>query len=205
MTSQSDDEHDLAIHEAGHAVAYLRLGKRIAKVTVIPDRKQGSAGHVERARRGAPPTEESKARIEQLCKGERRDAWASHAEEEIIVSMAGLAAQRLLARGPLRKWRARFDEGDILELALSLDLGPEEALALLGVLRRDADELVAQSRDTIELIAEALLEHGTLTHDDVVVVYEHGLAGLALVRDWMRRRAWRERVESTPAELRIDW
>jgi ATP-dependent Zn protease len=90
-----------AYHEAGHAVACLKLGRGFLCVTIVPD--QDSDGEVKRTK--APKS-----------KSER---WL---EREVLISLAGLAAEkRYVGR---TDWKgARSDTSQASDLMLGLFRG----------------------------------------------------------------------------------
>lgn len=149
-----------AYHEAGHAVAYVRLSLPFTSATIVPDAQGGSAGGA----RGAPfhPVGSGLKTLDRL-------------EKEIIVALAGpLAQRRHTGRndhvGAVKDWRRaaefafrRFGErpepgqprGDLEDVVA----------AYLRYLELQTERAVASPSwwSAIEVVAAALLERGTLS------------------------------------------
>jgi cell division protease FtsH len=154
-----------AIHEAGHAVASIVLGRAFDFVTIVPN--DDTDGHI-----AHPP---------------RPEGWHNDPQsvrDEIVILIASAAAQRLIL--PRSHWRADYgvrldavydkkklldgsDHSGVLLLLREIICGrdPEAQWACYADCSRRAYSLVETHRDKIEAVAAALLEKLTLSYDDV--------------------------------------
>jgi hypothetical protein len=145
----SDEVRRAAYHEAGHAVAHLRLrpSAYIGDITVVPDPEAGTLGT---------------GKFEEIWAG-NREAWI----DEVIVLCAGYAAEMLT---DALEGSARLGATDDFETAEaiikrhgldSLDRHIDAARELL---------LRPQNRRALDLFSRELQKHGTLLSDDVEVL-----------------------------------
>lgn len=137
-----------AMHEAGHAVAAIRVGLLFDHVTAAPD-------------------------IEQELDGELH--WTDlHASGDVAMSPTLLAV--VLLAGPCAEARATRRRIDRV-FAGTAATGDREALASLGLsdaqfvaASRDAVALIERDWAAIERVAEALLDGGSLGFDEVEAI-----------------------------------
>jgi len=133
-----------AYHEAGHAVMALRLGYEVRKVTIV--RRQGVLGKAEIRNRTSP--------------------------DDIRIDLAGALAEALvnpndeqIQLGALSDWRnVRRSTREFVALGF---IGDQEGDILIEELLQETRALVRRDKAAITKVAEALLEHKTLTGDDV--------------------------------------
>jgi ATP-dependent Zn protease len=138
-----------AYHEAGHAVMAYRLGYPIKKVTIV--KRQGVLGKVEVRNQGSP--------------------------DDIRIDLAGQLAEALvnsndvqLQVGSRSDWRnARRSAREFVELGF---IGDGEKGTLIEELLHETRALVHRDREAIAAVAEALLEHKTLTGADITQIME---------------------------------
>ena len=158
-------EAAMAYHEAGHAVACYYMHVKINSATIIPD--EVSLGHVrpENMFRGLNPEADLSGRVRLQI------------ERAIIISLAGMAAQRRFSKRSWRQYHGSSDFRSAGDLALYIGGDGAGATAFLHWLQLRADQLVeAQWRD-IECVARALMKRKTMTGDEIVEVIdgEHGI------------------------------
>lgn len=170
------NQHDLtrrgtAFHEAGHHVIAYRFGLVTDGVTIKPNDERGTLG----------------------------DSWSEGGLDDraqVIVCLAGLAAQRMVAPDASVEVGAWGDYEQAREL---LERGAvDESLEILEV---EAAALVAKDRAAIEAVAAALLEFETLPGDEgdrIVDCIDGGL-------DWRRNlREYREFIRACSLRRRLD-
>ena len=102
-----EDRRRVAIHEAGHAIAALALGRPLKSVSIIPDGTYG--GTTEVINKASPPT-------------------LADIEDLVVIALAGRAADELLGRG------ANAGARDDLRTATELLLGARTQFGLAGSL-----------------------------------------------------------------------
>jgi ATP-dependent Zn protease len=151
-----------AIHEAGHAVALIILSEAFNSVTIVPA-DDGVPGHIAFTR-----------------------GWLNKCDPQhaIVCMIAGATAQRLFF--PRSHWRAGYgmllrpgavynkaklhdgtDFSTVLLLLQGLARGRRERVRIHTDCAARAHSLVETHQDKIEAVAAALLEHQTLSFDDV--------------------------------------
>lgn len=131
-----------AYHEAGHAVAALALGRPVAKVSVLSNRERLGACHFQ--------------------KGVFRPSkdWV---EQEIIISLAGLAAEARHT-GEYARDAAERDLRYVRDLAVNR-AGPRQADRLERRLLAKTEYLLADDGNwrAVEAIAAELLARGEIS------------------------------------------
>jgi ATP-dependent Zn protease len=138
-----------AYHEAGHAVIALRLGYEVGKVTI--KRRQGVLGRADIRNRTSP--------------------------DDIRISLAGALAEALvnpsdekIQLGAHYDWRnTRRSVREFVALGF---INGRERDILIEELLHETRALVRRDREVIARVAEALLEHKTLTGDDIKRIVE---------------------------------
>lgn len=153
MAKRMRSETATAYHEAGHAVAYFRLGKRIRKVTIVPnDGYRGCCFGYGKL----PPLDGSV---------EITPAIEKKVEKEIQIFFAGaLAEAKHLGRNP-RGWSKLTDVDCVMDLAMAMNGSMKTTEAYLNWLYLAAKELF-NDEDTwkaVEAIAQELLKKKTLS------------------------------------------
>jgi ATP-dependent Zn protease len=144
-----------AFHEAGHAVALFAAGLSAETVCIVPGK--GYSGYC------VHPS------VYEYITANRRER-RSIARDYIIVSYAGMAAQRLVDPEP-NKYHGQNDDVSAFNLSRQFQVFPRRMAyvgdelhdAFLGRLRREAEQLVRRHRRSIEVLAEALLRNKTMT------------------------------------------
>jgi ATP-dependent Zn protease len=134
----------VAYHEAGHAVVALRLGYEVGKVTIV--RRQGVLGKAHIRDRTSP--------------------------DDIRINLAGALAEALvnpsdeqIQLGAFSDWRnTRRSVREFV--ALGFINGREKGI-LIEELLQETRALVRRDKEAIARVAEALLEHKTLTGNDI--------------------------------------
>jgi ATP-dependent Zn protease len=159
----------VAFHEAGHHVLAFRFGMVTDVVTIKPDPSGGTLGT-------------------SMSEG----AWSdgSMDREQVLILLAGLAAERMVAPG------TRAEDGAGKDYARARELLEGGSVAeSLEMLESEAAALVAQDRSAIEALAAALLEYETLPGDEADVVVECVDCG----QDWRAGlQGYRERFKRAP-------
>ncbi len=155
-TEHGVDKRATAIHEAGHAVIGCVLGLLCGGATIIQD--EDSAGHA--------ITNDPWAILSAWeTRGKYRETETAF-RARIIAFMAGREAEIALLSSS-----QGGDGDDQYQIALMADAelcdDPEDWARWEPRLRRQTRRLIAHHRDTIERVAEVLLEHGTLEPDEI--------------------------------------
>ena len=146
-----------AYHEAGHAVAHFARGRRIDRVSIVPDEDGGSLGHVRG--RILLDTEKWRAGIREFDTPRERRA----AEDTIIAALAGPIAEAKLT-GRRNRAGAAGDYERVGDLLDALDDGDDAvAAAHLNFLEVLAAQLIDRYWPLVEVLAEELLARGTLS------------------------------------------
>ena len=143
-----------AIHEAGHAVVGRVLTLVCGSTTIVPDHKDGAAGHTIIA-------DHHECEHEWRKRGKVRDKDNAVFHGRIKAYMAGGEAEVILL-GSTKG--GDFDDRRQIELmAKELDHDPAEWARWEVRLRRQTRRLIRQHRDKIERVANALLANGKLS------------------------------------------
>ncbi|MEL6188648.1 MAG: hypothetical protein AAFU79_28850 [Myxococcota bacterium] len=139
-----------ALHEAGHAVLAVLLGRKVERVSVRP-RPQTRIVAAPKLPRGRPRTDAQRARL----------------ESEIMLAVAGLAAERALDLD---------DRRSLLAAGADLHRATDLALQLAGRARAEptllhflsvAQRMLRSRQDVLLDLAQALEEAGELDGADV--------------------------------------
>jgi hypothetical protein len=158
------DLEDTAHHEAGHAVAAWWLGqlKKRDLVTIIPDPRTGSLGHLRNPPRFLSEMEESSGN------SGYRDRMVLQAEKFVVVCLAGNAASCRHRKMKKRRYLAggRSDREQAVEVLGRLARG-EELTAYFHLLQLRAENLVARFWPEVESVAKRLLSEKTLTCEQI--------------------------------------
>ena len=160
----TDERRETAHHEAAHAVTYFWYDVPFRKVTIRPDKKRESLGHVAFTRRRLRWKYEPEGPVE-----ERRRRLRM--ESEIVALYAGAWGEATLKGGMPEDGHAQDDE-DAVALASRLFYETEELDAFLRFCFLQARNFVRTPVRWVEIqaVAEALLERETLTRDQVRLV-----------------------------------
>lgn len=150
----------VAVHEAGHAVAAVRLlgWRSIRLVTIVAD--GNAAGRVEL----------TKTALRRLIDPDLHavdvktlDAAVSHA----VFALAGEAAQRRLAPGSYRRYQCEHDLASMGEMLFAVTSGARESDRMAAWLDVRAAEFVKRWAYEIEAVARSLLDRARLTGEEV--------------------------------------
>ncbi|NKE71246.1 hypothetical protein [Candidatus Manganitrophus noduliformans] len=147
-----------AYHEAGHAAASYLLGRRICRVSIVPDYKNGSLGHSagHRLRNFHPDYDES-------------DKTRLKVEREIMILMAGEEAEWFYS-GRRNKEGARSDRHEVFKLMGYIDDDPDSWRLYCKWLRIRTRRLVINHirwKVAIPAVAHALLSKNKMTGAEV--------------------------------------
>jgi hypothetical protein len=200
--SEADDER-IAIHEAAHCCAGLSLfgPQSLGGATVVPSdqysgRTWGPSNAVETG--DVPRDLCERMRALMPTDGEPiADAAEifAHVFGRCVDLLSGSAGEAMLCTdGP--PWPAPSDLTQAQRLASIVCCSPSAIEHYLAYCRVEAANLVARHRTSIEAVAAALIEHRTLTGDQIVSVVAESVAREAMAAERQRRRDWRERTES---------
>jgi hypothetical protein len=146
-------ERSTAYHEAGHAVAAIAQGVAVRSITIVPSKQEGYAGRVQH--------EDLTRRVN--LDTDNSPNIRSRIERQIVVALAGAAAQRKYDR---RSWRSFHSSGDYetaANLADAISSSTAASEAFLNWLAIATDDLIATRWVEVEKIAKALLEEKTLS------------------------------------------
>jgi ATP-dependent Zn protease len=143
---------DIAYHEAGHAVIALKLGFGVTKVTLKPRPNSVTAARTDIQAGPATPTNIA-------------DAEALN----IKVDLAGALSEQLVSSTPLDELFANGSRGDWRHAKWTARQWNtrSEAEVLIVMLALETATLVQEHKETIVRVASALLEHKTLTGDEI--------------------------------------
>lgn len=156
-------EHEpwrVAIHEAGHAVAAVKLRTGLRTASIVQDDQ--SFGRVSGATLlrgksgGTSPTMFRQERI----------------ERQIVVLLSGYAAEEKEFGNSAEFDGAEQDYQNAFELAGSFVGSQEECNEYIGQLSLRADQLVGDHWSAIKAVAQALLKHQELTRSEVLRLIE---------------------------------
>jgi hypothetical protein len=152
---------DTAHHEAGHAVAAWWLGqlKKRDLVTIMPDRRTGSLGHLRNPPRFISEMETS---------GGNSGRAILQAEKFVVGCLAGNAASCRHRKMKKRRYLAggRSDREQAIAI-LSHIAGGEELTTYFHLLQLRAENLVARFWPEVESVAKRLLSEKTLTSEQI--------------------------------------
>jgi hypothetical protein len=175
-------EYEIAIHEAGHAVAALVVGMPLIMATILPG-ENGTLGHIE-THSGGPYWQP----------GDGKDCLRELVEAECIMTLAGGMAERLFL--PRSDRRGCWEDYERVRLLLwYCDLHRP-------TLVRHTERLVRLHAEVIKSVAGALIIHRWLSGDDVEAL----CPGITLRRrDPASRRAAMDRHWPSGGSTRRDW
>lgn len=158
----SKELESTAYHEAGHAVIGHALGIPFAYVTIEPD--HDSAGHII----AADPYSIMEIWEE---RGKYRDA-SSASKAKIIGLMAGAETERVLLNlSPVGDEDDRDQIADLVEHGYFI-VADDDWPRIEARLRSHTQRLIRYHRQRIKRSAEALLENGSLTFENVEAFFQ---------------------------------
>ena len=156
-----------AFHEAGHAAVGVVYQLPIARVTIDPERVGAATGYCIVGRASVPREEADR------IYRERPDALPTTLPDSFAATLlhllAGGAAEVHRVGRPTGDgdWRDRLEAEHLIGLALGVPPWSREVRAVMGAARAFASYVVWRHRHSIERIAAALLERGTLDGDEI--------------------------------------
>jgi hypothetical protein len=213
-TRSAEYNRRIAAHEVGHAFIARALGTSVDFVTIVP-----SGGYAGRCvRRGAPSaqlnllastpaptTEPTTQQVMDICTaiGAPMIGMARvEIAEEIMraqVVVTELVAGRVAEKVFFPDHEPLPAEHDLLEARAfaSVCASPGAAVdALLAYASADADTLIRAHLPVVTALIDQLVEHGTLSGEQVDEIISGALARFALAKEQARRRDFAQRVKS---------
>jgi len=205
MTGVEADLRRIAHHEMGHVIAQFALGRRIERVSIVPDEDKGSLGAMH-AQRSRADRQRDHRNVETLRERQQVQDW-------IVTCFAGAEAEArfrgIEAKGVVAEGGADHDRRIIAELGELLEPSPKPCAALLDYLRARAADLIELHWYLIEATVPDLVARRVLSGVAVrrllrVAILEQpeagefGLSGddtlhhLRTTADWIgrARRGW---------------
>ena len=143
-----------AHHEAGHVVAGWRMGENSRAVSIVPAKDKRYLGYHQSPRYSKPlygPSPHVQRRLENIA----------------LVCLAGPAADRRFNPRGFRHYSGQRDRETAIDLLWHMSDTTEEAEAYFRLVQVRASILVEGYWRTIEHVAEALLEKGTLMGGEI--------------------------------------
>jgi hypothetical protein len=159
-----------AYHEAGHAVAAIRLGIGLGRkgINIIPDSNENRAGmaHLRKGFAGRPDIETS-------------DRMRIGAEKNAVATFAGEVAQRKFSSSSIRNWHGSSDRHQVVDLLSHFVPETRELEAYCRWLHIRAENLINAPVvwDQIQAVADALVQRGHLKPQEVKTICKHALQG----------------------------
>lgn len=149
----------VAHHEMGHAIAQFVLGRRIERVSIVPDEKVGSLGHTF-SRLPDILGKRDELSITTLQERAQVQDWivTAFAGAEAEARFRGVEVSEVIAEGG-----ADYDRLLIEELGELLEPSPEPGAALLDYLRARAADLIEVHWYLIETTAPELVARRVLS------------------------------------------
>jgi hypothetical protein len=204
--SAADDER-IAAHEAAHCLSGLVLfgPGSLGGATIVPSEKFGGRtwGPTSSAEFGSMEHEDVPV---DLCEAMRRLMPAdgepivsvseihAHVRGRCVDLLSGSEGERAFCDdGP--PWFAESDLAQARNLA-SIICSPSAIDLYLDFCRAESASLVAKHSASIRAVAAALIEHRTLTGDQIVAVVAESVAREAMAEEQARRADWQRRTES---------
>jgi ATP-dependent Zn protease len=154
-----------AYHEAGHAVAALVQGREVSEVTIVPDAKGDTLGHL---RQDSLP-----ALVLDQCDPGAPEQRAG-VEREILFCFAGPIAEEIFC-GRKNHDGASGDMTCALRLASFLCGNVDETAAYFDRLLLQARDLVLSHWPAVKRVADELLDRRTLTGPQATEAYLAGI------------------------------
>ncbi len=136
-------QHLTAIHEAGHAVMALLMGRPVQKVSIVPKTRRLGAVTMQKGR--SKPTKDL-------------------LEADLLILLAGMAAEARCS-GKYNLQGAAQDLQMAEKLALHRGGNPKQASKVIGKALDKTNHLLSQEENwaAVKAIAKELLEHQTIS------------------------------------------
>jgi hypothetical protein len=126
----------------------------------------------------------------------------AHVRGRCVDLLSGSEGERLLCPdGP--PWPADSDLAQARSLASIVCSSTETVELFLAFCRAEAANLVAKHRASIQAVAAALIEHRSLTGDQIVAVVAECVAREAMAAEHARRAAWQRAEESAASFVAV--
>jgi len=208
----------IAGHEIGHAFVSRALGDTVHAVTIIPDR--GPNGFEGRCVRSGPiseltltdchqsQTEEILSiceRLEKLtpelgCARVESSEYYIRAQNNITELVAAECAE-LILHPDLPSLGAKHDFVEAGAFAKVAVAAQPAVAALISYCRAEATALLAANIDIVNALVEALIEHGTLSGEQVDEIISNCITVRSMAAERQRRVDWKQR-ESNAATFK---
>ena len=144
-----------AYHEAGHAVVAWRLGVAVRGVSIVPDEDtSGRCHHAALIRGKYPELDDSLRAVVRM-------------QKQVMVSLAGLIAQRIHSPRSVRRYHAHTDHRAAVDVALHLTSSEEEASAFLKWLEIRTGNLLRAHWPMVDALSKELLARGSMRGKEV--------------------------------------
>jgi ATP-dependent Zn protease len=153
-----------AYHEAGHAVADWKFGFTVKIASIVPDSKNGSAGHV---------SSRTRLHFRSLEYSTPSGARIGKIHEQIVSLLAGHAAQKRYNARSVRSYHAQNDREAAANLLFSLHAA-NELPHVIRYLEKKAGNLIASNWFVIDYLAKELLKRKTMSGQEVEDEILHG-------------------------------
>jgi hypothetical protein len=148
-------------HEAGHAYAAWTLNIRIKSVTVVPDSANDSFGAINRH-------SALSRRFRDVAAGLISDSTRLKAENEVMVSLAGMVAQKRFSPRSCRKFHGHYDTQNVIDvLSRFADEREMKAWHKLLLIKTENMLLNPIAWVGVTAIAQQLSTQNTLTSEDI--------------------------------------
>ena len=158
-------ERSTAFHEAGHAVASFRVGRKFRHVTIVPG--DDSAGHVRNYRLSSSPAHMEPRQLPW-------DRFPDWIDRIVMISLAGETAQKKGAPRSVRQFHASGDRESIMNWVTATGCaGWEEYLAYCR------ERLASMFNDRVTwagvvALVDALVEKKKLSHSEACQAFREG-------------------------------
>jgi hypothetical protein len=201
-----DDDWRVAIHEGSHCLSGLVLfgAGSLGGSTIVPSASFGGLTWGTRNSASLGSNEDvpvdlcDQMRALMPADGEpilNASEIHAHVRGRCVDLLSGSEGERLLCPdGP--PWPADSDLAQARSLASIVCSSTETVELFLAFCRAEAANLVAEHRASIQAVAAALIEHRTLTGDQIVAVVAESVAREAAAAEHARRAAWQRAEES---------
>jgi ATP-dependent Zn protease len=155
MKKAATRHESTAYHEAGHAIVTWRLGRKVSRVSIVPGKGfLGMAGHVRFL---------SKADLRNIEVGDIPPLTQRRMENQMVVLLAGQAAQRRYNPRSVRNYHSRDDRDLAFEVLGHLTGIPDTAGAYYRLMKLRARDIVSANWRAIDILAQELLQRRTLS------------------------------------------
>ena len=167
MTLRLSTQEFVAYHEAGHAVAAWQLGIALRRngVTIVPDGVEGNLGsvsHVQFVNRNFQwrDSDRDRIRVEKLAQ----------------LSLAGEIAQRRFSPRSVRRYHAKSDRMNAIDLLSPLTVDIKELEAWLKLLHIRTENMLSNpdAWNAVKRLAAALVQKRTIRGKEAVETIREG-------------------------------